>query len=80
MDVSETVSEVQDTVNSTLSDLLSVTETVTDEALLTDLGDVEDLITDLGTSISGSVLGQAAGRMKRDTGLCLITSSYFGLN
>ena len=70
-EVSATVSEVQNTVSSTLTDLSSVTANVTDEGLLTDLNDLGDSITDLGELISSSsLLGAAAGRLKRDTGLC----------
>ena len=64
------MSEVQDTVSSTLTDLSSVTSDVTDEALLNDLNDLGESITDLGDLISsGGLLGAAAGRLKRDTGL-----------
>jgi len=66
------VSEVQDTVSSTLTDLSSVTADVTDETLLNDLNDLGESITDLGDMISsGGLLGAAAGpgpgRSKRET-------------
>ena len=71
------MSEVQDTVSSTLTDLDSLTADVTDETLLNDLNDLGESLTDLGDLISsGGLLGAAAGRLKRDTGFCLINSLH----
>ena len=74
------MSEVQDTVSSTLTDLSSVTADVTDETLLNDLNDLGESITDLGNLISsGGLLGAAPGpgRSKRETGFCSLMSLFW---
>ena len=71
------MSNVQDAVSSTTTELSSVMENVTDPALLSDLQDLQNSVNDLGDSLlaSGGLL-EAAGRLKRGTGFYSF-NSYF---